>query len=130
MIIIRASVILLALLFKKRYRKFVIFAFVLAAGLSYSFSDIGFKNILIQETGIRARPYIAHSAIIQPVGKLYTDSSFPSTHMALTVAMITVLIILFPAVWPYAILYALLMTWSRMHNGMHYPSDVLAGSIL
>jgi undecaprenyl-diphosphatase len=50
--------------------------------------------------------------------------------MVLTVAMITVLIILFPAVRPYAILYALLMAWSRMHNGMHYPSDILAGAIL
>jgi undecaprenyl-diphosphatase len=50
--------------------------------------------------------------------------------MVLTVAMITVLIILFPAVWPYAMLYALLMAWSRMFNGMHYPSDILAGTLL
>jgi len=130
MIIIRALVIILAIVFKKKYRKFVVFAFILAAGLSYSLSDIGFKTALIQETGIRPRPYIAHSGIIQPIGKLYSDSSFPSTHVWLTVAMITVLIILFPSVRPYAILYALLMAWSRMHNGMHYPSDILAGAIL
>ncbi len=45
--------------------------------------------------------------------------------MALTVAMCTVLIMLFPAVRPYAVLYALLMARSRIYNGMHYPSDVL-----
>gem|GEM_PF-5808878 len=59
----------------------MVFAFILAAGLSYSLSDIGFKTALIQETGIRPRPYIAHSGIIQPIGKLYSDSSFPSTHV-------------------------------------------------
>ncbi len=130
MIGIRTLIIILAILLKKKYRKFVVFAFILAAGLSYSLSDIGFKTALIHETGIRQRPYMAHSTTIQPIGKLYTDSSFPSTHMALTVAMITVLILLFPAVRPYAILYALLMAWSRMHNGMHYPSDILAGAVL
>ena len=130
MIIIRTLIIIIAVLLKKRYRKFVVFAFVLAAGLSYSISDIGFKTALIHETGIRTRPYIAHSVSIKPIGKLYADSSFPSTHVWLTVAMITVLIILFPAVRPYAILYALLMAWSRMFNGMHYPSDVVVGTIL
>ncbi|MEI6118168.1 MAG: phosphatase PAP2 family protein [bacterium] len=63
------------------------------------------------------------------MGKQYNDSSFPSSHMVLTVAMATVSILLFPAVRPYAILYALLMAWSRMHNGMHYPSDILAGTL-
>ncbi|MEI6673178.1 MAG: phosphatase PAP2 family protein [bacterium] len=60
------------------------------------------------------------------MGKQYSDSSFPSSHMVLTVAMATVMILLFPAVWPYAILYILIMAWSRMYNGMHYPSDILA----
>jgi len=26
--------------------------------------------------------------------------------------------------------FVLLMTFARMHNGMHYPSDILVGSIL
>ena len=130
MIIIRVVILIIAVLLKKKYRKFIVFSFVLAAGLSYFVSDIGFKTLLPQEIGIRTRPYVAHAEIIKPIGKFYSDSSFPSTHVWLTVALITVLIIVFPAMRPYAILYALLMAWSRMYNGMHYPSDVLAGAIL
>ena len=126
MIIIRILVIFLAIMFKKKYRKFVLFSFILAGTLFFGVSEIGFKTLLIQETWIRIRPYIAHVNVIQPIGKRYTDSSFPSSHMVLTVAMITVVIILFPSLWPYAIIYALLMAWSRMYNGMHYPSDILA----
>lgn len=130
MLVIRTLVIALALYFKKKHRRFVLLSFVLAGAVFYLTSEIGFKGLLTQETGIRPRPYVAHADIIHPIGKHYSDSSFPSSHMVLTVAMITVLIILFPAVWPYAILYALLMAWSRMYNGMHYPSDILVGTIV
>jgi undecaprenyl-diphosphatase len=130
MIIIRTIVIILAIIIKKKYRKFVVLSFILAWILFYGVSEIGFKTLLTQETGVRPRPYVTSSWTIQSIGKQYSDSSFPSSHMVLTVAMITVLIILFPAVRPYAILYALLMAWSRMHNGMHYPSDILAGAVL
>ncbi len=130
MIIIRTLVIVLAIIFKKKYRKYILLSFIFAAGIFYLVSEIGFKTLLPQEMGIRPRPYVAHAEIIKPIGKFYSDSSFPSTHVWLTVAMITVLIIVFPAMRPYAILYALLMARSRMYNGMHYPSDVLAGAIL
>ena len=126
MIVIRAVFVVLVVLFQKKYRKHILFSFVLAWALFYGVSEIGFKTLLVQETGIRIRPYIAHVNVIQPIGKRYTDSSFPSSHMVITVAMLTVLILIFPAIWPYAIIYALLMARSRMHNGMHYPSDILA----
>ena len=128
MIFIRTLVIILAVIFKRKYRKFVVLSFVLAGVLFYGVSEIGFKTLLVQETGIKPRPYITYSWTIQPIGKHYNDSSFPSSHMVLTVAMATVIILLFPVVRPYAILYVLLMAWSRMHNGMHYPSDILAGT--
>ena len=121
---------ILAVLLKKKYRKKIILSFVLAVGLAYLVSNLGFKTLLVHETGMKIRPYVAHATDITPIGKRYTDSSFPSTHMVITIAMITVLIILFPTMRPYAILYALIMARSRIHNGMHYPSDVLAWSLL
>lgn len=130
LLIIRALVIALAVFLKRKYRRFVLLSFILAWGLFYLVSEIGFKTLLIQETGIRPRPYITHETTIKPIGTNYTDSSFPSSHMVITLAMITVLIILFPSVWPYAILYALIMAWSRMFNGMHYPSDILVWSMI
>ncbi|MCX6825560.1 MAG: phosphatase PAP2 family protein [candidate division SR1 bacterium] len=130
MILIRGIAITVAIILKKKSWKFVLFSFILAGTLFYTISEIGFKTILVQEVGVRPRPYVAHATIIKPIGKNYSDSSFPSSHMVLTVAMITVFIILFPAVRPYAILYALLMAWSRMYNGMHYPSDVIVGTMI
>ena len=130
MAIIRTIVISLVVILKKKYRKYMLLCFVFSAGLFYLVSEIGFKTLLVQEIGIRSRPYITHANTIKPIGKHYSDSSFPSSHVALTVAMITVLIILFPVVRPYAILYALLMAWSRMYNGMHYPSDIFVWTII
>jgi membrane-associated phospholipid phosphatase len=50
--------------------------------------------------------------------------------MANICAMMTVMIFFIPGAWPIALLFVLLMAFSRMHNGMHYPSDVLMGSLL
>jgi len=50
--------------------------------------------------------------------------------MASAVAMLTVILFFVPGVWPHALAFVLLMAFSRMHNGMHYPSDVLAGTML
>lgn len=128
--IIRIIVITLAIVYRKKYWKKIILSFVLALGLAYFIAEVGFKTVLVDEIGIRPRPYVAHITEISPIGKQYADSSFPSTHMMITLAMVTVLIILFPTLRPYAILYALIMARSRMHNGMHYPSDVLAWALI
>ena len=130
MVIIRGIVIVLAVFFQKKYWKKIILGFVLAAGLAYFVAEVWFKTALVHETGIRPRPYVAHATEISPIGRQYDDSSFPSTHMMLTLAMITVLLIFFPTLRPYAILYVLIMARSRMHNGMHYPSDVLAWALI
>lgn len=130
MIALRIIVVFFATRVKKTIWKRIVLSFIIAAGLSYLVTDIGFKTLLTEEMGARTRPYIAHSTEIFPIGKSYTDASFPSSHMTFSLAMLTVLIIFFPALWPYAIVYALLMARSRMHNGMHYPSDVLAWALI
>lgn len=130
MIGLRLVVTILATILRKKIWKKIILSFALAFGFAYLVSNIGFKTLLVHETWMRVRPYIAHSTEISPIGKQYTDSSFPSTHMMITLAMLTVLIIFFPTLRPYAIVYALIMARSRMHNGMHYPSDVLAWSLI
>ncbi len=64
------------------------------------------------------------------VGKAFTDSSFPSSHMASTLGVLTVFVYFYRKTWPLALIFVLLMAFARMHNGMHYPTDVLAGTIL
>lgn len=62
-----------------------------------------------------------------------TSSSFPSRHAAMTTAF-AVSAALAPRLrWPVRLallLPALAMAWSRMALGLHFPSDVLAGSAL
>jgi undecaprenyl-diphosphatase len=53
--------------------------------------------------------------------------------MSSTVSILTVFVYFYKKywiVWTSAILFALLMAFARIHNGMHYPTDVLAGTAL
>lgn len=77
----------------------------------------------------RERPYLALEGI-QQAGITWETSSFPSGH-AHSVWLATILLgkqwrnLLFPM-----ILFALFTCYSRPYWGMHYPLDVIAGSIL
>lgn len=86
--------------------------------------------MFVDMIGFRERPYVAHTGSILPIGTSFADTSFPSDHMASTVAMLTVLLFFIPGARPFAVVFAMLMAFSRMHNGMHYPSDVAAAAIL
>ncbi len=78
----------------------------------------------------RERPYDKHPDII-PFSRDFT-ASFPSGHTTSAFATATTLTILKPE-W-YVIIpaygYAVLVGYSRMHLGMHYPSDVIIGALV
>lgn len=78
----------------------------------------------------RLRPYKAHPELIQPIGKKFHDSSLPSSHLASMVGGMMVLVSFYKFLWLFAIIVAALLSWSRIRNGMHYPSDVLVGIAL
>ena len=77
----------------------------------------------------RVRPYIADPAIVA-VGFRFTDSSFPSSHAASVAAAATILAHAHPRFAVVGVLAVLFMDFARVHNGMHYPSDVAVGTIL
>ena len=78
----------------------------------------------------RQRPGTKYS-FIDPY-KNVTENSFPSGHTTLAFSTATTLSLNFKkwyVVVP-AYLWAGAMGYSRMHLGVHYPSDVLAGAVL
>ncbi|HEY9856728.1 MAG TPA: phosphatase PAP2 family protein, partial [Stenomitos sp.] len=79
----------------------------------------------------RPRPYMTYPDLKTPNGKMEDDPlSFPSGHAAVSFAAATVLADYNPKLaWPaYGI--AALVSYSRIYNGLHYPSDILAGALL
>lgn len=71
-----------------------------------------------------------HRPFEHQLGPAVSSSSFPSGHAATSFACATVLAVLVPR-WrvPFFVL-ATLIALSRLYNGVHYPTDVVAGALL
>jgi undecaprenyl-diphosphatase len=76
----------------------------------------------------RARPFVAHPQI-HPLYVVHS-SSFPAGHAATAFAGATVLSYAAPRAAPALVVLALLIGFSRVYVGVHYPSDVLAGAAI
>ena len=64
------------------------------------------------------------------IGKEVTGKSFPSGHAANNMAVATVILLFYPRRgWIYLPI-ALLIAYSRIYTGAHWPLDVLAGMLL
>ncbi len=118
------------LIFDKKNGKQIAIAAMIAVGLHFLFSEVFFKYILPEFGLFRLRPYLAHPGEIIGLGKLNESSSFPSSHMAYTLSLLTVYVYFYRKYLLPAAVFAIFMGFARMHNGMHYPSDVLAGAAL
>jgi len=110
--------------------KSFLIAVSLVAILHFGITEGILKHLLLYVIPKRKRPYAAYPEMIKPIGKKFSDSSFPSSHMTTTVAMFFVITFFYPSVIIPAIILVFLMAFSRLHNGMHYPSDILVGIIL
>lgn len=129
LIVLWTILAILALIFDKQNGKWLFLAVLIALALHFLISEAILKHAILTFFSTRTRPWIAHPDIIA-VGKTFTDSSFPSSHMASTLAVLTVFVAFYKKIWPLALIFVLVMAFARMHNGMHYPTDVLAGTIL
>jgi undecaprenyl-diphosphatase len=78
---------------------------------------------------LRARPCIALGDVRLLVGCTNLPS-FPSNHAVNASVLATLTSLYMPGLWLPATALAILVGYSRIYVGVHYPLDVLAGSVL
>ena len=78
----------------------------------------------------RPRPYVSYPDIQHPI--MTGPYSFPSGHTSAAFATATSLSLMYPKWYVIApsFTWAFLAGYSRMHLGVHYPSDVLTGVVI
>lgn len=86
-------------------------------------------HMLLKNKTKRVRPFNAIPEIKNLMPAL-DEFSFPSGHAAGAFVMATLLNHLYPFLMIPVYLAALIISVSRVYNGVHYPSDVMAGSFL
>lgn len=100
-------------------------AYMVGGFIVSSAVTIGMKRIVKRD-----RPFVTYPFIIKrDVGG---DYSFPSGHTSAAFYSATSLSLLFPKWYVIApsYLYAATVGYARMYQGVHYPTDVLAGAIV
>ncbi len=101
------------------------------AGLATALASLSATHLvqrLIKPVFRRRRPFIDREALV--VGVRPADASFPSGHAASSFAAATVLSIFYPRAAPLVFGLAAGVGASRVHLGVHFPSDVAVGSVI
>ncbi len=114
----------IVLLFFKKTRTSGILL-LLSLLLTHVLNSVVLKNLIN-----RPRPYETLAEVRRLIAA-HPESSFPSGHAATAFGSAFVLVLREKNILgPLALTTAILMAFSRLYVGMHYPLDVLAGSLV
>lgn len=86
-------------------------------------------NFPIKNLFKRRRPFLVHERA-RLIGRRPKDSSFPSGHTAAAFAGATLLSVALPSFAPLFWVFAVLVGFSRVYQGVHFPADVLVGAVV
>ena len=89
----------------------------------------GFTVMMLKGVFDRARPPLVDPSL-DPVGTVPGSASFPSGHAATAFAAAVAVSVLYPRFRTRLLALAATVALSRVYLGMHYATDVLAGSLL
>ena len=112
----------LALCIPKKYRKIGI-QMVISMAITFIIGNLILKNLIARE-----RPCWLDTQIALLI-KSPKDYSFPSGHTASSFAAVTVLYLMGVKRWYWALVPAGLIAFSRMYLDVHFPIDILGGSL-
>ncbi len=102
-----------------------------AMGLASVAVTATFVNLVVKPLGRRERPgRIAHEVPLARHVPMPISSSFPSGHSAAAFAFATGVGREWPAAAVPLRVLAALVAYSRVHTGVHYPGDAIAGSLM
>lgn len=101
------------------------------AGLATAFASLAATYVVqtrVKPLFRRVRPFVNREARV--VGTRPTDHSFPSGHTASSFAAATALAFFYPRAAPVAYTVATGVGLSRVHLGVHFPSDAAVGGVI
>jgi undecaprenyl-diphosphatase len=101
------------------------------AGLATAFASLAATYVVqtrVKPIFRRVRPFVNREARV--VGIRPTDHSFPSGHTASSFAAATALAFFYPRAAPVAFTVATGVGLSRVHLGVHFPSDAAVGGVI
>lgn len=86
--------------------------------------------VLLKHAVGRPRPFVTYPFLWHASSK--SNPSFPSGHTAVTFVIATILTLNYRKGYIAIVFFgwAMLVAYSRLDLGMHYPSDVLAGAVI